>query len=117
MQTLTAHRTLDGRGKTITTYVIHDAAASLANMAEGEILEVATDDFEPFPADIAAWCRATGHVLAATESRLVSPSPPPSRESTFTSTSRGPRSESSAEVSSPNSKGGVGPSPGSPRPA
>lgn len=69
MKTLTAHRTLDGRGKTITTFVIHDAAASLRTMAEGEILEVVTDDFEPFPADIAAWCRATGHVLVATESQ------------------------------------------------
>jgi predicted peroxiredoxin/TusA-related sulfurtransferase len=67
MTTLTAHRTLDRRNKTITTFAIHDAAATLAGMAEGEVLELLTDDFEPFPADIAAWCEAAGHTLAGTE--------------------------------------------------
>jgi predicted peroxiredoxin/TusA-related sulfurtransferase len=67
MTTLTAHRTLDRRDKTITTFVVYDAAAALADMAEGEVLDLLTDDFEPFPADIAAWCEATGHTLAGTE--------------------------------------------------
>jgi len=66
METLIAHHQLDGRGKTITTFVVHDAAQLLDTMADGEVLEVITDDFEPFPADIAAWCRATGHRLAET---------------------------------------------------
>ena len=68
METLNAHRKLDGRGKTITTFVVHAAAQALETMAVGEVLEVVTDDFEPFPADIAAWCRATGHVLVETRS-------------------------------------------------
>lgn len=66
METLTAHNKLDGRGRTITTFVVHDAAQLLDTMAEGEVLEIVTDDFEPFPADIAAWCRATGHRLTET---------------------------------------------------
>lgn len=59
--------TLDGRGKSITTYVVYEARQRLEAMDEGETLEVLTDDFEPFPADIAAWCRATGHRLVESE--------------------------------------------------
>ena len=68
METLTARRKLDGRGKTITTFVVHEAAKVLDTMTEGEVLDLVTDDFEPFPADIAAWCRASGHRLAETRS-------------------------------------------------
>lgn len=66
MDTLTANRTLDRRGKTITTFVVYDAAAALETMDKGEILEIVTDDFAPFRADIAAWCKATGHRLVET---------------------------------------------------
>jgi predicted peroxiredoxin/TusA-related sulfurtransferase len=66
MEALTAHHTLDRRGKTITTFVVYDAATELERMAEGDVLEVVTDDFEPFAADIAAWCRAAGHRLMDT---------------------------------------------------
>ena len=66
MATITSHRRLDGRDRTITTFVVHEASQLLDTMAEGEVLEVVTDDFEPFPADIAAWCRATGHRLIET---------------------------------------------------
>jgi predicted peroxiredoxin/TusA-related sulfurtransferase len=52
---------LDLRGKTITTYVIYEAAARLAVMADGEVLELITDDYEPFRHDVAAWCQAAGH--------------------------------------------------------
>ncbi|MDH3623578.1 MAG: DsrE family protein [Myxococcales bacterium] len=68
MEAITIHHTLDRRGKTVTTFVIYDAAEQLATMAEGEVLEVITDDFEPFRADIATWCQATGQRLARTES-------------------------------------------------
>ena len=67
MATLTTHRSLDGRGKSITTFVVHDAAAALESMAIGEVLEIITDDFDPFRADIAAWCQATGHRLVETQ--------------------------------------------------
>jgi len=67
MEAKTAHRKLDRRRKSITTFVIYDANAELQGMAQGEVLEVLTDDFEPFEADIAAWCQATGHQLVHTE--------------------------------------------------
>lgn len=68
MDTLTNHHTVDRRGKTITTFVIHDAAAELNTMAEGDVLEVLTDDLEPFQADINAWCHATGQRLIRSDS-------------------------------------------------
>ncbi len=63
MDTVTADTTLDMRGKTITTYVVFEAAAVLSEMRLGEAIEVLTDDFEPFRHDIAAWCGAAGHEL------------------------------------------------------
>jgi len=68
MATLASHPTLDRRGKTITTFVVHDVTTALADMAEGDVLELLTDDFEPFPADIASWCEATGNGLVGTDS-------------------------------------------------
>jgi predicted peroxiredoxin/TusA-related sulfurtransferase len=67
MTTMTGAKTLDRRGKTITTFVVYDAAAELRAMGEGEVLEIITDDFEPFGSDIAAWCGAVGHRLLADE--------------------------------------------------
>lgn len=68
MGTITIHNTMDRRGKTITTFVIYDIDAELQEMREPEVLEVLTDDFEPFQADIAAWCQATGQRLIHSES-------------------------------------------------
>ena len=59
---------LDLRGKSITTYVLFEAAARLATMAEGEVLEFLTDDYEPFRHDVTAWCEAAGHELLSTQS-------------------------------------------------
>ena len=70
MHTSTNHRILDRRGKTITTFVIYDVVGELESMAEGEVLEVLTDDFEPFRADIAAWSNATGHRVIQVESTV-----------------------------------------------
>lgn len=67
METVTASKVLDGTGKSITTFVVFDAATALEAMDEGEVLELLTDDFDPFRADVAAWCRATGHALLSTE--------------------------------------------------
>lgn len=66
MDTLTAKRKLDGRGKTITTFVVYEAARVLEELAAGEIVEIVTDNFEPFVSDISAWCDATGHRLLDT---------------------------------------------------
>jgi predicted peroxiredoxin/TusA-related sulfurtransferase len=59
----TLARTLDRRGKTISTFVAFDAANELAAMADGEVLELVTDDFEPLEPEITAWCAAAGHTL------------------------------------------------------
>jgi predicted peroxiredoxin/TusA-related sulfurtransferase len=67
METVTIAASLDKRGKTITTFVVFDVAAALATMPEGQVVEVLTDDFEPFESDIGAWCDAVGHHLVASE--------------------------------------------------
>jgi len=68
MDTATITRSVDGVGKSITTFVVFEAAATLEDMAEGEVLEILTDEFEPFVWDISAWTKATGHRLALSES-------------------------------------------------
>lgn len=67
MATVTTTAVLDGRGKTITTFVVYDVAVRLGDLSEGEVLELITDDLEPFRHDIAAWCEAVGHRLLASE--------------------------------------------------
>ena len=68
METTSCHATLDGRGKSITTFVVFQAAKRLAAMADGEILEIVTDDLESLAADVAAWCESTGQRLLSSES-------------------------------------------------
>ncbi|MDH4146395.1 MAG: DsrE family protein [Acidimicrobiia bacterium] len=58
---------MDRRGKTITTFVVFDAAQRLESMQQGDVLELLTDDFEPFEHDLPAWCGAVGHRLIETE--------------------------------------------------
>ncbi|MDH3606313.1 MAG: DsrE family protein [Acidimicrobiia bacterium] len=58
---------IDRTGKTITTFVVYDAERELAGMAEGEVLELITDDFKPIELDVAAWTDSTGHELLASE--------------------------------------------------
>jgi predicted peroxiredoxin/TusA-related sulfurtransferase len=67
MEAITHHTTLNRRGKTITTFVIYDAVEELGRMTNGDVLEILTDDFEPFRADIAAWCQTTGQRFIDTE--------------------------------------------------
>jgi predicted peroxiredoxin/TusA-related sulfurtransferase len=68
VETATVTATMDHRGKTITTFVVYDATIRLRDLSQGEVLELVTDDFEPFRHDIAAWCEAVGHRLLAAES-------------------------------------------------
>jgi predicted peroxiredoxin/TusA-related sulfurtransferase len=67
MEKIATRKMLDRRGKTITTYVVFDVLAELDTMRDGEVLDLITDDFQPFEHDIAAWCQATGHVLLSSE--------------------------------------------------
>jgi len=68
MTTARVMRSVDGRGRTITTFVVFEIAQQLDSLSEGDVVEVLTDEFEPFASDIEAWCAATGHTLALSES-------------------------------------------------
>jgi len=70
MTTIPVTKSLDRRGKAITTFVIFDAAAELATIREGDVLELLTDDFEPFTHDVAAWCDTAGHTLISSVSTI-----------------------------------------------
>jgi predicted peroxiredoxin/TusA-related sulfurtransferase len=67
METIAAAASIDRRGKTITTFVVFDAAAELERIRVGDVLEILTDDFEPFSPDVTAWCGAAGHTLIVDE--------------------------------------------------
>ena len=62
--------TLDLRGRTITTFIVHAIHEAFAEMAVGERVEVTTDAFTAIDTDVRTWCRTTGHRLvdAATTS-------------------------------------------------
>ncbi|MDH3752511.1 MAG: DsrE family protein [Acidimicrobiia bacterium] len=56
-------RSLDLRGRTITTFIVYAVHRELTEMQEGERVEVVTDAFPAIDADIRAWCRTTGNAL------------------------------------------------------
>jgi predicted peroxiredoxin/TusA-related sulfurtransferase len=58
---------LDMRGKTITTFIAYETAQRLADLAEGETLELLTDAADDIDNDIRAWCRASGQDLVSAE--------------------------------------------------
>jgi predicted peroxiredoxin/TusA-related sulfurtransferase len=58
---------LDMRGKTITTFIAYGASRRLADLADGETLELLTDAGDDIDRDIHAWCRATGQDLVSAE--------------------------------------------------
>jgi len=68
MTTIPVTKSLDRRGKTITTFAIFDVAAEFAAIRRGDVIELLTDDFEPFTHDVAAWCGSTGHKLISSVS-------------------------------------------------
>ncbi|MGY6022741.1 DsrE family protein [Streptomyces spinosirectus] len=51
---------LDLRGKTITTHIVGRAADVLDRMADGDVLELRTDDAEFIDHDLRVWCRSNG---------------------------------------------------------
>ena len=70
MPTQTSLRKVDGRGKSITTHVVFSVAEEMRSMEVGEVIEILTDEFEPFVADIPAWCAAVGHKLVLSEATV-----------------------------------------------
>jgi len=71
METIAPFASIDGGGKTITTFVVYQATERMAEMTEGDVLELLTDAVEPFEADIEAWCGTTGHRLLASEQTVA----------------------------------------------
>lgn len=69
MDTITTGRTLNLVGKSITTFLVYDLVGALQTLDEGDVVELITSDTEPIVRDIAAWCRATGHVLLSSQQR------------------------------------------------
>ena len=67
MGKISANRSIDMRGKTITPFILYHTVKSLKDMQEGEILEVNTDKFEAIENDINAWSRMTGNRLLEME--------------------------------------------------
>ena len=67
MGKISADRSIDMRGRTITPFIIYYTVKNLKDMQVGEILEVTTDKFEAIENDINAWSRMTGHSLIETE--------------------------------------------------
>jgi TusA-related sulfurtransferase len=68
MATVSARQRLELRGKTITTFIAYEAAATLREMQAGETLELVTEDQEAITRDPDAWCRAVGHSVVSAES-------------------------------------------------
>lgn len=64
MSTTTTRTSLDMRGKSITTFIAYETARRLADLADGEALELLTDASDEIDNDIAAWCRSRGQELA-----------------------------------------------------
>jgi predicted peroxiredoxin/TusA-related sulfurtransferase len=60
-------RSIDTRPKTITTAIAYEAHVALAPLADGDVLEVVTEDFEPIEADLQAWCGSSGQRLVTSE--------------------------------------------------
>ena len=64
MATGTTRRTrLDLRGRTITTFIVHELHQALSDLEAGEQVEVVTTSFTAIDADLRAWCRVVGHAL------------------------------------------------------
>ncbi len=58
---------LDMRGRTITTFIAYGAARRLADLVDGQTLELLTDAGDDIDNDIRAWCRARGQELVSAE--------------------------------------------------
>lgn len=62
-----AGSSIDTRPRTITTAIAYEAHQALGPLADGELLEVVTEDFAPIEADLHAWCEANGQRLVRSE--------------------------------------------------
>jgi predicted peroxiredoxin/TusA-related sulfurtransferase len=61
---VTTRTSLDMRGKSITTFIAYETARRLADLTDGEALELLVDASDEIDNDLAAWCRCRGQELA-----------------------------------------------------
>lgn len=91
-----ASRTVDLRGKSVSTYILRAASAELGALAVGETIAIVTDGSEALRNEVGAWSRMAGHRLVETEKvdgaqRLYVDKGPP----------RGPRESFAIMISNP----------------
>jgi predicted peroxiredoxin/TusA-related sulfurtransferase len=55
------------RGRTITTFIVFEAARRLADPPDGQVLELLTDAGDDIDSDVHAWCRATGQEVESAD--------------------------------------------------
>ena len=60
-------KSLDMRGKTITTHILFHTAQALKGLGENDVQEIVTDRYPAIVSDIKAWCRMTGNAFVSTE--------------------------------------------------
>ncbi len=60
-------KSIDIRGKTITTFILYRVSEELKPLGEGDRLAVTTDSFPAFESDFRSWSRMTGHELVKVE--------------------------------------------------
>ncbi len=60
-------RSLDMRGRTVAVFIIYHARKLLADMQDGQVLELVTDAYDAVDSDLRAWCHATHQTLRQAE--------------------------------------------------
>lgn len=60
-------RLVDGRGRSISTAPLYEVARAMRELPPGDVITLRVDPLPALDSDIPAWCRTTGHELAAVE--------------------------------------------------
>lgn len=60
-------KSIDTRPKTVTTAIAYDALQALDELADGDVLEITTEAFEPIEGDLRSWCRMSGNRFVTTQ--------------------------------------------------
>lgn len=60
-------RLVDGRGRSISTAPLYEVARAMRELPPGDVITLRADPLSALDSDIRAWCRTTGHELAAVE--------------------------------------------------
>lgn len=63
MNSVDTDRSLDLRGRTITTHILHAVHQALVEIEEGQDIQFETDAHPAIENDVGAWCRSTGTKL------------------------------------------------------